>query len=316
MTFEPIPYDILEGFKHFLQAFFGFGLLITLLGMFVTRLSIGPEGPKLVLQQITDGIKEVRSLSLKRIFAVAILTYKESARRKVFYVIGMFALLFMFANWFLSMSDQRVDFQIEVYISFVLTVMAVLVIPIVLLLSCWGIPEDIRLRSLHTVVTKPAHRMEVVIGRIVGFVSIGTILLLFMSVVGYVWLMRTLPDNARDALTCRVPMYGKLSFINEDGKPDQKRGISTGDEWEFRSYIAGATKARAIWTFENFDASQLPEDKPLTVETRFEAFRTYKGNIGDTLKVEMTLVNNDTNQRLRLTSFQLDEYKTNEVQIP
>ncbi|QDU80887.1 hypothetical protein Pla110_26230 [Polystyrenella longa] len=315
MTFEPIPYDISEGFLHFLYAFFGFGLMIVLLGVFVTRLSMGTRGPKLVLQQLKDGLHEITSLSLKRIMAIATLTFKEAARRKVFYIIILFALLFMFANWFLSMSDQRTDFQIEVYVSFVLTVISILVIPIVLLLSCWGIPEDIRQRSLHTVVTKPAHRMEVVMGRIFGFVGIGSILLLFMGVIGYFWIMRALPVEAQNDLACRVPVYGKLYFIDKDGN-ETKRGINTGDQWDFRSYIEGATKGRAIWTFNDFDSSAVSPNEPLQVETRFEAFRTYKGNIEDTLQVELTVVNNDNQTRVRLTPFPLREYTFNLVEIP
>ena len=315
MTFEPIPYDILEGFKHFLYAFLGFGLIILLLSMFVKRLSDGPEGSKQVLKHLKDGLFEVRSLSLKRILAISTLTFKESSRRKVFYVIALFALLFMFANWFLSMSDQRADFQIEVYVSFVLTVISVLVIPIILLLSCWGIPEDIRLRSLHTVVTKPTHRMEIVIGRIFGFVSVGTILLLIMGTVGYIWLLRALPTEAQSSLTCRVPVYGQLSFINEEGE-ETKRGVNTGDEWDFRSYIQGATRARAIWTFDDIDEGSLPTDKPLLVETRFEGFRTHKGTISDTLQIEMTLVNNDNDARVRLTPYSLEEYTFNKIEIP
>ncbi|MCA9042015.1 MAG: hypothetical protein KDA65_16800 [Planctomycetaceae bacterium] len=315
MTFEPIPYDILKGLLHFVYAFFGFGLMIVLLGMFVTRLSIGPSGPKLVLQQLKDGLHEIRSLSLKRILALTILTFKESVRKKVFYVIGLFALLFMFANWFLSMSEQRAEFQVEVYISFVLTVTSVLVIPIVLLLSCWGIPEDIRLRSLHTVVTKPAHRMEIVIGRIFGFAAVGTILLLFMGFVGYFWIDRTLPEKAREALTCRVPVYGSLKFIDRD-KNTTDRGINTGDEWDFRSYIEGGTNSRAIWTFADFDVNSVDHEKPLRVETRFEAFRTHKGIIDRTLEVGMTLINNDTGTRVRLKPFSLQEYKTNNIEIP
>ncbi|MFP6767940.1 MAG: hypothetical protein VB859_07210, partial [Planctomycetaceae bacterium] len=53
-----------------------------------------------------------------------------------------------------------------------------------------GLPEDIRNRSLHTVVTKPARKTEIVIGRVVGFGTLMTILVLIMGVAGFFWIDR------------------------------------------------------------------------------------------------------------------------------
>jgi len=40
-------------------------------------------------------------------------------------------------------SDLRADLQVKNAVSFALTTISWLAIPVVLLLSCWGIPEDI-----------------------------------------------------------------------------------------------------------------------------------------------------------------------------
>ena len=96
----------------------------------------------------------------------------------------------MFASWFLTSDSHRPGLQMKVYVTFVLTAVSWLVLPVILLLSCWGLPEDIRLRSLHTVVTKPVRRNEVVLGRILGFSAVGTLILAVMSVVGFIWIQR------------------------------------------------------------------------------------------------------------------------------
>ena len=80
----------------------------------------------------------------------------------------MFAVLLMFAGWFLADANERPELQATVHITFLLTAIAWLILPAVIFLSCWALPEDIRIRSLHTVVTKPARRLEIVIGRMAG----------------------------------------------------------------------------------------------------------------------------------------------------
>src|SRR5262249_18480335 len=144
--------------------------------------------------------------------------------------------------------------------SFVLRTISWLILPVVLLLSCWGLPEDIRLRSLHTVVTKPVRRHEIVLGRILGFSAIGALVLRAMSLVGYFWINRQLPQSMKSQLTARVPIYGSISFLNNEGSQVEK-GINVGDENMFRSFIEGNTKSRAIWDFANVDVSRFDQDR-------------------------------------------------------
>jgi len=314
MTEELIPYDILSGLQQFLMTFLTLGSLILIGSAIVSRFTLGPEGPRNVFGHLKDGIVELATINFRRVWAISLLTIKEAVRRKIFYVFVLFAALFMFADWFLSFENQQTDFQVEVYVTFVLTVIPFLTIPIVLLVSCWGIPEDIRLRSLHTVVTKPARRLEIVVGRILGFTCVSTILLLFMGVIGFIWIQRTLPSDAREAMVCRVPIYGSLGFLDSSGIQTDK-GVNVGNVWDYRSYIAGATKARAIWTFENIDQRMLEGDS-LLIESRFEAFRTTKGTIGEEVGIELTLVNPETETRIRRPSFTIEEFKNNLIEVP
>ncbi len=61
-------------------------------------------------------------------------------------------MLFMFAGWFIG--DTTDATPAKNYISFVMTTVRWMLLPVAVLLSCWGLPADIRDRSLHTVVTK------------------------------------------------------------------------------------------------------------------------------------------------------------------
>jgi len=288
MNFDPQPFDILMGLGNWgiiLGVVVGLAVVIGLLAsllLYRGRLfqAFGSQSGRLM--------REAIDVSPRRVWALTVLTFRESVRRKALMVGVVFALLFMFAGWFLSNTNTRAEMQVKVHVSFVLTAISFLLLPMVLLLACWGLPEDIKARSLHTVVTKPARRHEVYLGRILGFSLIGTLLLAFMGLAGYVWIVRQVPPDAQNELVCRVPVYGELSFLDQTGAP-RKRGINVGDVWEFRSFIAGGTKAAGVYTFKNVTPERMGNQ--LHLESRFEVFRTHKGNQKQGVMCEFHLVN-------------------------
>jgi len=311
MGFNPTPYNVPFALGHWALAVAVFLVVALLAALVISLMTRGMSGPSRVIGRLRDGFVDMTSLSGRRIGALAMLTFKEAIRRKALMVFVVFAILFMFAGWFLSDTTARMDLQVKVYVSFVLTAVAWLTLPVVLLLSCWGIPEDIRLRSWHTVVTKPVHRSEVVIGRILGFVGIGTLVLAVMGIVGYVWIKRQVPP---DALICRVPVYGKMHFTDRSGNAKDSagnaiKGINVGDIWEFRGYIEGATKSSAVWEFD----VGAPTDA-LTLESRFEAFRTHKGYVDRRLLCRILIQKDDL--RVPVKTYELAEFTQNVTTIP
>jgi len=324
MDYDPLPYELVPALLHWLRVV-GLSLGIVILVSLATSLAVlGKSGPKLVLRQIRSGLRDLVNIAPRRVWAIALLTIREAIRRKALLVFVLFAVLFMFGGWFLTDSNARPELQVKVHVSFVLTAIAWLILPVVLLLSCWGIPEDIRARSMHTVVTKPVRRIEIVLGRIVGFAAVGTLVLAVMCVVGYVWINRQLPPEVRQSqLVCRVPVYGKLSFLNREGVVDS--GINVGDVWKFREYIEGATKAAAIWEIDGVNESMLvPVKDPQTgemtqgllFETRFESFRSHKGVIGRGLLAQMRFVNDEKKLRVPIPAFEVLEYRGNLEGVP
>ena len=89
-------------------------------------------------------------------------------------------------------------------------------------------------------------------------------------------------------LLARVPAYGRLAFIDREGKADAK-GISVGKEWSYRSYIEGETNAAAVWTFSGVTASEYPDGLP--IEMILSVFRTHKGNIEKGIRGEIVVYN-------------------------
>ena len=168
ISLQPSDYDVLQGLVHWATVF-GLVCLVSLIVSLVASMATyGMRGPARVAQRLGQAANDFASLSPRRIYAVSMLTFLEAIRRKALLVFIVFAVLFMFGSWFLNSGTDRPELDVEVYVGFVFTAITWLVLPVAILLSCWGLPEDIRLRSLHTVVTKPVRRNEIVLGRIFG----------------------------------------------------------------------------------------------------------------------------------------------------
>ncbi|MFO0919756.1 MAG: hypothetical protein U0872_15770 [Planctomycetaceae bacterium] len=312
MQFDDKPIELMGALALWASLLVLF-LVMTFIGsLLISTFLYGIKGPGYVFRGIFGGVVELFSLSPRRLWAITMLTFKEAIRRKALLVFVVFAVLFMFAGWFLTGSETLKGAETKVYISFALRTMTWLLMPVMLLLSCWGIPEDIRLRSLHTVVTKPVRRMEVVLGRMFGFSLIGTLILGVMGLVGYVWIVRQVPADYQDQLVCRKPLDGKLEFLDRLGMSGTT-GINVGDMSTFRSYIEGATKSRAIWTFEQVTPAILHSNKCFRLESRFQAFRTLKGDMNRSVYFQYTFKNpDDPSIAVPLSLIQVNENRVND----
>jgi hypothetical protein len=314
LSFEPVPFNLGEGIATWVFAMFVLSIAAFIVSMCISLVTDGFSGPPQVVMHLAQAVIDLVLTSPRRCWAMTQLTFREAFRKKTMAVFAVFALLFLFGGWFVSDVTVDTDLQVKTYVSFVLRATSWLILPMALLLSCWGLPEDIKARSLHTVVTKPVRRHEIVLGRIFGYVGICSLVLVVVSVVGYFWIWRQLPDAIQNQLAARVPHYGKLAFISSEGK-DAAEGINTGDENMFRSYIEGNTKARAIWTFTNLDANAFSAERPFVLESSFNAFRTYKGKIDRQLLCQYTLVNPKKNLKVALKSFEINEFRRNSYDV-
>ena len=320
MDFDVAPVtlrDLAESLKLWLILIGILGASGLLISMLLSVARNGVAGIGIFFKGLLSFLEDVGSISPRRVLALTNLTLKEAVRRKALLVFAVFAVLLMFAGWFLTDSNERAELQVGIHIAFILQTISWLMLPVVFFLSCWSLPEDIRVRSLHTVVTKPARRIEIVLGRIFGMGIVILIVLVAMGGIGYLWIVRQLPLEAKSQLTCRVPVFGHLQFVNPEGQPSLK-GINVGDVWDFRTHIQGNTRARGVFVFQGIDDSALVMEtksagdgsgtlqvQGLRMECRFESFRTIKGSessIREGLQAQYTLSNNPREEAFGLFS--------------
>jgi hypothetical protein len=208
-------------------------------------------------------------LRLRRIWALARLSFKEAVRRRVLWAFSLALLVVLFGSWFLRFNKP--EDQLRTYVGTVYLVMTVLLLVTAALVASLSLPADIRNQTIHTIVTKPVERFEIIIGRFLGYTFLMTLVLVVMTAFSLIYVARGIdPEAKEESYKARVPVYGNV---------DIKGGKNVGYEWEYRQYISGGVKDEyATWTFP-FLPRSLAERRQDTVscEFTFEIFRTTKG---------------------------------------
>ncbi len=161
-----------------------------LIGWLIAALRYGPGmGLRMVSRTLAEAWNDIVGMSTRRVWALSWLAVKESIRRWVVVVFGVFIVILLFAGFFL---DPASTYPARLYLSFVLTATMYLILLLALFLSTLSLPADIRNRTLHTIVTKPVRSSEIVLGRMLGFAVVGTGLLACMGALSYVFVIRGL----------------------------------------------------------------------------------------------------------------------------
>jgi ABC-type transport system involved in multi-copper enzyme maturation permease subunit len=203
--------------------------LLGLLGLFVSAIILvaryGPHpAGDMIYRLIVSAAVDLARFSPRRVFALARLAVQESIRRRVWVALVVFAVILLFAGWFLNPTSsdptQIASFQTaKLYINFVLTATTYLVLLLALFLSAFSLPADIKSRTIFTVVTKPVRTGEIVLGRMLGFTAIGTALIVIMGLASYVFVTRTLNH------THEITAADLVDLPSEPGvPPGQKEG--------------------------------------------------------------------------------------------
>lgn len=147
-----------------------------------------PAGDRLY-RAIVGAVTDLIHTSPRRVWALTRLAIQEAVRRRVWTALIAFVVILMFAGWFLDPSSPEPG---PLYLKFVMSWTTYLVVLMALFISTFSLPNDIKNRTITTVVTKPVRTGEIVLGRIIGFTIICTTLLVFMGLCSYVFVVRSL----------------------------------------------------------------------------------------------------------------------------
>ena len=165
-------------------------LIATLVAWVVGVLRSGPvRATKSTWRVLRDAVADLLLISPRRLLALSGLAVKESIRKWIVVVFIIFVLILLFAGWFIDPASRD---PARLYLDLVLTATGYLTLLLALFLSAMSLPADIKNKTLHTVVTKPVRSSEIVLAHILGFTAVGTVLLILMGVISYVFVVRGL----------------------------------------------------------------------------------------------------------------------------
>lgn len=141
-----------------------------------------------VYRGVLTGLADLAGMSPRRTWALARLAIQESLRRNVLVALALFLLIVLFAGWFLDPKSVNPG---KLYLGFILGATNLLVCMVTLVLSVFSLPADIKSKAIQTVTTKPVRTGEIVLGRILGFSIVGTVLLAIMGLIGWGFVVRS-----------------------------------------------------------------------------------------------------------------------------
>ncbi len=212
----------LGALPRFLLVFAGLMLMALALGYAVAASRRGLlRGGDYVYRTVASGVGELFHTSPRRVWALARLAVKEAWRRRVVVALAVFLIILLFANWFLDANTQK---PARLYLSFVLTATTYLVLGIALVLSAFSLPHDFKTKTVYTVVTKPVHASEIILGRILGFTIVATALLAVMGVCSYIFVVRSLDHTHRIEAADLENVVDRGEVIGKEGRTSLDAG--------------------------------------------------------------------------------------------
>lgn len=189
----------------------------------VQTVAIGPvaAGDR-VYRGIVGVARDLAATSCRRTWALARLAVQESLRRHVLVAVGLFALIMVFAGWFLDPASVNPG---RLRVEFILAATNFLVCAVTLLLSVFSLPADFKAKAIQTVTTKPARSGEIVLGRILGFALVGTGLLAVMGLAGWAFVARGVGHaHVIDAANLRDTLDKTGAVVGREGRTSFDQG--------------------------------------------------------------------------------------------
>ena len=96
-----------------------------------------------------------------------------------------------------------------------------------LLISAFSLPEDIKHRTIYTIMTKPVRASELVMGRILGFAATSTVLLLILGVISLLFVWRGLSHTHVAAADQSGQIVFETTDATSSGRRSSQNAISS-----------------------------------------------------------------------------------------
>ncbi len=136
-------------------------------------------------------VRELFLIRGRRLYSIARLSIYESNRKMwAPWVVGVvFLLVLAFTHWFLE--PPRPAEMGRLYVGTLSLLCSILLTVMVTIMTPLSLPTDIQQQTIYTVVSKPVRRIELIWGRMLGYMFIVTVLMLAFGGISLFYLQRT-----------------------------------------------------------------------------------------------------------------------------
>lgn len=180
-----------------------------------------------VLGLFVYGFRDLIKFSPRRVWAIGGVVFRESIRRKVLWLTPL-VMLGIVALTGVQQPDDPLD-AIRQTLQFSLFASGMLVVISSVMLSCTNLPRDIETKVIFTIVTKPTTRLEIILGKIIGFARVTGAILILMGVFTWSYVHIRVWQLGRDiAVTLSQPLEndfsrGRLEHLKREGLLDTRK---------------------------------------------------------------------------------------------
>ena len=125
------------------------------------------------------GWQDVGRFRFRRVRAIAGVCFAESIRRRILWVIPL-AIVGVVAVTQLTRPLDALD-AVRQTTKYSIFATGLIVVVAAVILACTNLPKEIESRVIFTIVTKPTTRLEIVLGKVLGFAGISALILVIMG---------------------------------------------------------------------------------------------------------------------------------------
>ena len=131
------------------------------------------------------GLPDLLRTSLSRIWAISGVCFRDAIRRKVLWITPLAMLGIIVIAGLQRPVDEQDAVRLTIKFCFLTTAVVVTIIAIIT--ASTNLPREIENRVIYTIVTKPVTRLEIIIGKVVGFSRVSAAILIIMGLfsIGY-----------------------------------------------------------------------------------------------------------------------------------
>ncbi|HLL90493.1 MAG TPA: hypothetical protein VK324_14430, partial [Tepidisphaeraceae bacterium] len=158
-------------------------------------------GVIVLLGLVVYGFRDLIRFSFTRVWAISGVCFDESIRRRVLWITPLAIVGIILVSQLTRPIDEQ-D-AIRQTTKFCLFATGLVVTLTAIILACTNLPKEIESRVIFTIVTKPTTRLEIVLGKVLGFARVSAAILLIMGAFSYAYLALrawSLGQDVRDRL--------------------------------------------------------------------------------------------------------------------